>query len=331
MIEFAYPLFLLLLPLVALMGYRRLKAPGGVALRFSHVHRLQAASRAHRSRWMGALPLLRLISLILLVVAIARPRSGSQITEIKSEGIDIVIALDTSGSMQAIDVTPGDQGQKDRLRAAVEVAATFVEGRQADRIGLVVFGESAYTQCPLTLDYGVLTAFLAQAEVGMAGDGTAIGSAIGVSTNRLKGLESTSQIVILITDGRNTAGRIPPMEAAKAAAALGVKVYTIGVGSNNAYIPVDTILGRQLVPQPVDLDEDTLKAIAEETEGRYFRAANQQALIKTLALIDELERTEVLVEEHMEYTELYPFLLWPALLLLLLEVTLANTRLRRLP
>lgn len=331
MIDFASPWFLLLLLVVARWGYVQLHSAPTAALRYSSVARIKASQPKYPRNPFHILTIIRLMALVLLVMALARPRAGERQSQVKSEGIDILIALDTSGSMRAVDLTSGSDKNRNRMDVAKQVAKEFVQGRTTDRIGLVVFGQEAYTQCPLTLDYGVLTSFLDRAAIGMAGDGTALGSAIGVGTSRLKAVPGKSRVMILVTDGRNTAGRIPPVEAARAAAAFGVKIYTVGVGSDNAFLPVDTLLGKQLIPQPLDLDEDTMKAIAERTGGRYFRATDAESLRQTYETIDALERTEVKIEEHMEYTELYPWLVWPGLLLLLAEMALAQTRLRRLP
>lgn len=331
MISLASPWLLLLALPVFWWAWRALKPRFGAALQYSSLQSVRAAAKRQRAWPLRILVFLRTAALLCLVMALARPQSGEKISQIKSEGVDIVVALDTSGSMKAIDAAGKGAKDANRLEIAKAVAREFIQGRSADRIGLVVFGEEAFTQCPLTLDYGVLMAFLDRAEIGMAGEGTAIGSAIGVATNRLRGAKGASKVMILVTDGRNTAGRIPPLEAARAAEAFGVKIYTIGIGSDNAYMPVDTIIGRQLIAQPMDLDEETLEAIAEATHGRYFRATDAESLRRTWEMIDQLERTEVEVEEHMEYTELFHLFAMAALTLLSIEALLANTRLRKLP
>jgi Ca-activated chloride channel family protein len=212
------------------------------------------------------------------------------------------------------------------------VVHDFIQGRNNDRIGMVVFGAEAFTQCPLTLDYGVLLSFLDRVEIGMAGDSTAIGSALSVCVKRLKDLQSKSKVVILLTDGRNNAGSIDPETAAGMAHTFGIKVYTIGVGTEGK-VPflVDTIIGKQAVYQRVDLDEAILKKIASATGGTYFKATNTEALAEIYRQIDRMEKTTVETKEYTEYRELFhPFLL-AGLALLLLEVGLTNTRLRRIP
>jgi Ca-activated chloride channel family protein len=197
---------------------------------------------------------------------------------------------------------------------------------------MVVFGEEAFTQCPLTLDYGVLLNFLDQVEIGMAGDSTAIGSALGTCVKRLKDLKSKSKVVILLTDGRNNAGRVSPETAAEIAKTFNIKTYTIGVGKEGeAPFLVDTIFGKKYVYQRVDLDEETLKGIAEITGGTYFKATNTRALEEIYDQIDKLEKTKVEVKEYMEYQELFHWFLLSGLACILLEMVLANTRFRKIP
>jgi Ca-activated chloride channel family protein len=197
---------------------------------------------------------------------------------------------------------------------------------------MVVFGQEAFTQCPLTLDYGVLLSLLDSVKIGMAGDSTAIGSALGICVKRLKDLKSKSKVIILLTDGRNNSGTLGPATAAEVAKAYNIKTYTIGVGSEGeAPFLVDSFFGKQYVYQKVDLDEKTLKEIARVTDGKYFRATNTKALEKIYQQIDEMEKTEVKIKEYMEYEELFMYFLIPGLCLLLLEVLLANTRLRKIP
>jgi len=274
---------------------------------------------------------LRCLAIALFVIALARPQSGTKASEVLTEGIDIVLCLDTSGSMQALDFKWENERQN-RLQVVKKVVSDFIKGRKNDRIGMVVFGEEAFTQCPLTLDYGVLLSFLDQVKIGMAGDSTAIGSALGTCVKRLKELKSKSKVVILLTDGRNNAGRVSPETAAKIAKTFNIKTYTIGVGTEGE-VPflVDTIFGKKYVYQRVDLDEDTLKEIANITGGKYFKATNTKALEEIYNQIDKLEKTKVEVKEYMEYEELFGWFLLPALACILLEIVLANTRFRKIP
>jgi Ca-activated chloride channel family protein len=274
---------------------------------------------------------IRCLAVSLIIMALARPQSGIKSTEIITEGVDIMLCLDTSGSMQALDFK--DAGKRaDRLHVVKKVVSDFIRGRKNDRIGMVVFGEEAFTQCPLTLDYGVLLSFLDSVKIGMAGDSTAIGSALAVCVKRLKDLQSKSKVIVLLTDGRNNTGTISPGTAADIAKAYGIKTYTIGVGTEGeAPFLVDSFFGKQYVYQKVDLDEDTLKKIAKKTGGIYFRATNTEALKNIYKQIDEMEKTEVKIKEYMEYEELFMYFLIPGLCLVLLEAVSANTRLRKIP
>jgi Ca-activated chloride channel family protein len=278
-----------------------------------------------------ALVVLRCLALALFIMALARPQSGIKSTEVTTEGIDIMLCIDTSGSMRALDFkTGGERGT--RLEAVKKVVSDFIAGRKNDRIGMVVFGQEAFTQCPLTLDYGVLMSLLDSAEIGMAGDATAIGSALGICVKRLKELEAQSKVVILLTDGRNNTGTVSPSTAADIARTYGIKVYTIGVGSRGeAPFLVDSFFGKRYIYRRVDLDEETLKEIADKTGGTYFRATNTDALEKIYQKIDEMEKTEVTVKEYTEYEELFMYFLIPGLIILLGEVVLSHTRLRKIP
>lgn len=274
---------------------------------------------------------IRCVVLLLVVAALARPQLGNRRTEILSEGVDIVLAIDTSGTMQALDFV-ADGKRATRLTAVKSVVKDFVGARKADRIGMVVFGTHAFLQCPLTLDHGVLLDFLERAEVGMAGEYTAIGSAIALGASRLKDTPGKDKVIILLTDGINNRGKVSPELAADIARKLGIKVYTIGVGSKGkAPFLVRTVLGNRLRYENVPLDEGTLEKVAEKTGAHYFRATDTGALGKIYAEIDEMEKTEVKVKEYTEYFELYPWLVLPALALAAAEFALRNTRLRRIP
>ncbi len=278
----------------------------------------------------------RLLALGLMIVALARPQSGVSSTDVESEGIDIILALDISGSMLAVDMTSERRGASrqdvDRLDVSKQAARDFIDGRQADRIGLVVFAGHALTQCPPTLDYQVLQQFLAEVEVGQIEDGTAIGTALVTSVNRLRESEAKSRVVILLTDGANNAGTVDPITAAKVAKAIGVKIYTIGAGrEENARFPVETFFGRQYVRQYSPIDEETLEKIASIGDGRYFRATSPEKLTEIYKEIGEMEKTRVETKQYVEYSELAQSLVFPAFVLLLLEGLLSHAALRRLP
>ena len=275
---------------------------------------------------------LRVGALFLLILALARPQGGSVSREVTSDGVDILLVADTSGSMRALDLFIGDE-RAPRLDVAKKVIRQLVDGREGDRIGLVVFGDEALIQCPTTVDYGVLLQTLDAVKIGMAGGSTAIGVAIGTATSSLMPLPGDSKVMILLTDGKNETGLLDPVQAARAAATYGIKIYTIGVGTQGeAPIPVQGLLGGTHYRYvPVELDEPTLKAIADSTGGRYYRADSTETLEKIFQIINELERTEVEVKEFTDYEELYRGALWPALLLLLLELVLRATWLRTLP
>jgi Ca-activated chloride channel family protein len=281
-----------------------------------------------RVRASRLLPWLRLLALILLVVALARPRKGESEVQVTSEGIDIVIALDISGSMKAEDFQPHN-----RLFVAKREAKRFIEGRTSDRIGLVVFASNSYTQCPLTTDYHVLQALIDDVSFGDIQDGTAIGMAIANGVNRLKDVPGKSRILIVLTDGQNNSGAIDPVTAAELARSVGVRIYTVGVGAEEeAPYPVDDpMLGRHYVYMPAQIDEETLQTIAQSTGGEYFRATDAEALAQIYQRIDQLEKTKVETREWVNYSEFGSYLVLPALALVLLEAVLGASILRRLP
>ncbi|MCK4412450.1 MAG: VWA domain-containing protein [Candidatus Eisenbacteria sp.] len=323
-------LLLLLLPLGALLWLRvRRSLSGGIGFATPPGG---ALSGGWRARLAGGLPVLRLVVLALLILVLAGPRLGRTQVTSHAEGIDIVLALDISGSMRALDFPPGD-----RLAAAKEVARRFIEGRAedraGDRIGLVVFAADSYTQCPLTTDYGVLLRLLEAIQIGDIPDGTAIGMAIGNALNRLKGLPGESRVVVLLTDGINNTGVLDPLTAAGLARSLGVRVYTIGAGTKGKapYPFEDPVFGRRVRHVEVDLDEGTLQAIADSTGGLYFRATDRGSLERIYDRIDALEKTRVEMEEFVEYRDIGGLLLWPVVLLVLLELLLATTWLRTVP
>ncbi len=328
--RFEDPLVLVLaLGLIPLVFFA-MRGGGTASVKFPALGRLrevvgQAAAIHH-------IPLaIRCLILLLVIAALARPQLGNKRSEVLSEGLDIVLAIDTSGTMGALDFQA--RGERiTRLNAVKSVVKDFVEGRRGDRIGMVVFGTHAFLQCPLTLDHGVLLSFLDKASIGMAGEYTAIGSAIALSSSRLKETPGKEKVVILLTDGINNRGRISPELASDIAKKLGIKVYTIGVGSKGkAPFLVKTLLGDRLRYENVPLDEGTLKKVAENTGARYFRATDTEALEAIYEEIDTMEKTEVKVKEYTEYFELYPWLALPALALAAIELVLRNTWLRRIP
>ena len=320
-------LFFLMIPFLTIRGKGKQQA----TISYSSIDTLQAI-RSARVEILSILPLvLRMIAISLLVLSLARPQEGYKSTEILSVGVDIMLALDTSGSMQALDFIK-DEKRDTRLAMVKDVVSQFIDNRPNDRMGMVVFGSEAYTQCPLTLDQGILKSFLSKLDIGMAGDSTAIGSAIGIAVKRLKDLESKSKVIILLTDGQNNAGSLPPLQAAQTAKAFGIKIHTIAVGTHGkAPFLVNSIFGQRYVYQQVDIDEDTLKKISDLTGGQYFRATDLESLKTIYKQIDEMEKSEVKVIDHSEYTELFHYFLIPGLLILLLEILLSNTVLRRIP
>lgn len=318
---------LAVLPLVLLATGRR--RYGSITYPTFRAVRQLARSISSRIQYI---PLaMRAVALLLIVCALARPQLGNKSTERLSEGVDIMLALDTSGTMKALDfVTHGQRVS--RLDAVKGVVNEFIAGRQTDRIGMIVFGTNAFLQCPPTLDHGVLLDFLKLTEVGVAGEYTAIGSAIALSVARLKDLPGKEKVVILLTDGINNRGNVSPETAARIAKSLGVKIYTIGVGTKGkAPFLVSTVLGDQLQYEYVPLDEDTLENVAKETGGAYFRATDTEALKSIYEQIDNMEKVEVRVKEYTEYYELYPWFVFPALALVSLELMLRNTLCRHIP
>jgi len=277
---------------------------------------------------------LRLAVVALLMLAMARPQTGRSQTQVRTEGIDIVLVLDTSGSMQALDLDADRPiaERRNRLDVARSVVEEFIQKRDDDQIGLVVFGNEAFTQCPLTLDHGILATFLDQVEIGMAGDGTAIGSAVGTAVKRLKDSKAKSKVLILLTDGRNNAGILSPKKAAEVAQTFGVKIYAIGAGTRGqAPFIVEGLFGPQVTYQNVEIDEDTLKDMAQRTGGAYYRAEDQEALRSIYERIDQLEKTEITMNTFMEYNERFRWFVLPALGLLVLEAALLGTRFRKIP
>jgi len=271
--------------------------------------------------------LFRAAALALVVIALARPQTGPRGKNRSVEGLDIQLVIDTSGSMRAQDFELGGR-RPTRLDVVKAVIEDFVMTRLDDRIGLVVFGTEAFTQAPLTLDHQLLQEFLKHIEISMAGDATAIGDGLATAVKRLKDTDSKGKIVILLTDGANNAGRIDPVTAAEAAKALGIRVYTIGVGSRGK-VPI-TINGRTTQVE-VDIDEALLEKISQMTDGRFYRATDTQALIDVYRAIDKLEKTAARAPVRDVRRELFASFLWPALILLGLDILFGATRRRVVP
>ncbi|MEM8600476.1 MAG: VWA domain-containing protein [Bacteroidota bacterium] len=322
---FAYPWLLLLLlavPVLAWLGRRRATA----GLLFSETAAAEGVPPTLWARLAWLPGALLLGALALSIVALARPQERDVTREQYAEGIDIVLVLDVSTSMKADDFYPN------RFQAAKAVAAEFIDGRLSDRIGLVVFAAQAYTQAPLTLDYGFLKQMLGEVRMGVIEDGTAIGTAIATGTARLRDADTPSKVMVLLTDGQNNRGEIDPGTAAEVAEALGVKIYAIGVGSETGgVVRQQTPFGGTRRVPALQVDEETLRAVAEKTGGRYFRARDAEALRQIYAEISELERTEIQERVYVDVDERYALFLRPALFLLLLSVVLGTTRLLRVP
>ena len=329
---FKDPWVLLLIPIIAAMFYvvERRRRPASV--RFSSKQLVARLPVSWKVRLRHLPVILRGIVLVLFLAALAGPRSVLQETVHESEGIDIVLAIDASGSMAAEDFTIGGQ-RYNRLDIIKSVVTQFIAGRSGDRIGLVTFAALAYTVCPLTTDYAWLTTNLERVRLGMIADGTAIGSAINSSLTRLKGSDAKSKVIILLTDGNNNAGEIDPMTAARAAQALGVKIYTIGAGTKGlAPFPMQDIWGRKVYQQVrIDIDEKMLQEIAAATGGKYFRATDTESLRAIYGAIDALEKTKIKQSGYFEYEDLFGFVLLAALGILAAELILSNTILLKIP
>ncbi len=322
-------LLLLLLPLLLYFYIRTYRGRQG-SVQFSDTGTLRRAKSPLWTKLRHSLIVLKILGLGCLVAAMARPQAGREIRELSAEGIDIMLTLDVSSSMEIDDL---DQGNKSRLSIAKEVVADFIGGRYSDRIGMVVFAGESFTQCPLTLDYDVLLKFLQGVEIAdESWDGTAVGMALINACNRLRDSTAKSQVVILLTDGVNNAGEIEPLTAADIAAAVGIRVYTIGVGSDGTIRrPVRGIFGTRYQAVQVEIDEETLREVAERTGGKYYRATSEEKLEAIYNEIGELEATEIKSEVHVDHAERFSYFLWSGLILLLGEMLLADTRFRRLP
>jgi Ca-activated chloride channel family protein len=328
MFRFAHPYLLSLLALVPLVAWYALRRGRRRSVAYSSLDLMLTAGLEAPVWKRHAVLALRLAVLSLVIVGLARPQTGRSKHTTYAEGIDIMLVLDTSGSMQAQDFEP-----KNRLHVAKEVVKEFIAKRTQDRIGLVVFAADAITQCPLTLDYALLTKLVDAVDFGMLEDGTAIGVALATACNRLRTSDTKSRVAIVLTDGQNNAGMVDPITAARVAASLGIKVYTIGVGTRGrAPMPIDDpVFGRRLVSVEVDIDEDSLMKIAKLTGGEYFRATDREELSAIYDQINQMEKSKVESETFVEYTDRFLWFVIPALGLLVLELGLGETVLRETP
>jgi Ca-activated chloride channel homolog len=327
----ADPWFLILLALIPLLIWRylRRRREGEGSLRFGSTLALEGVHPSWTVLARHVLFGINMVALALLIIAMARPQKGTEEEEYLTEGVDIVVALDASGSMAAEDFTP-----LNRFFVAKRVTRGFVESLRHDRAGLVVFAAKAVTRCPLTLDYGVLLAILDHIELGTIEDGTAIGNALATCLNRLRESKAKSRVIILVTDGNNNRGEVQPLDAAKIAHSLGVKIYTVGVGSQGrARFPVtDPSTGQKAyVDLPVEIDENSLTQIAEISGGIYYRATDTPSLEKIFDDIGRLEKTKIEVKTYTHYNEQFVNLLFPALALVLAGTVAAFTRFKKVP
>ena len=318
-------LLVLLAPMIAYYIYRTLQ--GGAAIRISTIEGVRRAPRTLRY-WLRHAPfVLRCAAFVLLVVALARPQDVDEQRRSSAEGIDIMLAVDVSGSMLARDFKP------DRITAAKEVAGRFIADRYGDRLGLVVFAGEAFTQSPLTTDQSTLQTMLSRIRSGIIEDGTAIGNGLATAINRLRESDAKSKVIILLTDGVNNRGEIAPLMAADIAADMGIKVYTIGVGTRGKapYPVVDMFGNMSFQPMDVEIDEKTLEGIAGGTGGRYVRATDNDKLQSIYDEINQLEKSKVEVTDYTVYHERFLALLLAALGVLLLEFVFSNIILKRIP
>ncbi|HEY5297834.1 MAG TPA: VWA domain-containing protein [Verrucomicrobiae bacterium] len=330
---FAHPYFLLLLLLLPLLAWLKGKRGSPPAFLYSSLKLVEGLTSVRRSRAGNFLAALRWLALALFIIALAQLRLTKSQTTVKASGIDIVIALDMSGSMISEDFVVNGE-RVNRFNMARSVLKKFINERPNDRIGLVVFATQAFIAAPPTLDHDFLQENLDRLEIGdINQNSTAIGDGLVTSVNRLRDLKAKSKIVILATDGQNNSGKIDPLAAADAAATLGIKIYTVGIGEQGS-APMPVFMNGQKVGYqnvPVDVDEATLQKIADKTGGKYYRADNAKKFQEIYAEINKLEKTEAVINKFTQFKELFPWFVAGGLLLLLLEIILAQTLFRRLP
>ena len=321
--EFFY-LFLLLIPLIGWYIWRNKKL--GASLQFSSLMGFARIPKNWKYYFRHSVFVSFLLSLSFLIAALARPQSSNSWQNVTTEGIDIVIALDISSSMLAMDFQPN------RIEAAKDVAIKFISGRPNDKIGLVVFSGESFTQCPLTTDHAAVVNLFTNIESGMIEDGTAIGNGLATAVSRLKESNAVSKVIILLTDGENNRGEIAPVTAAELAKTYGIRVYTIGVGTiGNAPYPIQTPFGVQVRDVEVKIDEATLQKIAETTDGKYFRATNNNKLAEIYKEIDKLEKSKIDVTQYSKKDEQYLRFALLGTLFLILAVALKTTIFRNIP
>lgn len=330
MFRFEDPLFFLFLLFIPLMILYFFKNKGGMKIQYSSLKVIKAIKSPNKSFGQYFLLFLRLVAVILIIVSLARPQIHEKVTEVISSGIDIMLVLDTSGSMRTKDYSISGRGET-RLDIVKDVVYSFIKKRPGDRIGMVVFGTFAFTQCPVTLDHDMLINFIKDIHIGVAGESTAIGSAVGVAVKRLKDIKAKSKIIILLTDGRSNAGKIAPLTSAELAKTYDIKIYTIGVGSSKtrSHSFGGGFYGYNTGGS--SLDAKTLQKMATITGGKYFVAYDTEELKKIYSTINQLEKTKIKVKEYGKNTELYLSFLIPGFLLLLLELLLANTIFSKIP
>ena len=330
MFRFASPLFLLLFVAVGLILFFKFRNKNRHHIK---VASLKGIDKNHSLMvtLSKLVVILKIAAVIFLILALARPQFGDKKINVTTEGVNIILALDLSESMRALDFKK--EGRiVTRLEAVKGVVLDFIMKREGDRIGMVVFGSNAFTQLPLTRDYNTIAFILDRLKIGSAGPRTAIGDAIGISLKRLEDIKSKSNIIILLTDGKSNSGELSWKDAVKIAANRGVKIYTIGVGSKGkAPFLVNDLFGQRYVYQKVDVDLEALKIIAEQTQADFFQARDLKSLGKIYEIIDNLEKTKVDVDKWVEYKEFYPWFLLPGLILLLFYILLSNTRFLKVP
>lgn len=329
---FKTPWILILIPVVVPFMIWRNRNARPPSVRFPSRHLVLPLPRSWKTRFMGILFILRVLTVVLFIVALSGPRAVREETKYHFEGIDIMLVLDASRSMAAEDFSLLGK-RYNRLEISKKVVEEFVDGRQHDRIGLVVFSGLAYTVCPLTKDYVWLKENLKRIEFDLIKDGTAIGSATSTALIRLRESDAKSKVIILLTDGVNNAGTVDPLEAAHASAAYGVRIYTIGAGTKGyAPYPVEDVFGRTRYQQVItDVDEDTLREMARVSGGQYFRATDTASLRQIYKEIDQMEKTPFEETGYRDYKELFPYALAAALMLLGVELLLSHTVWLRIP
>ena len=330
--SFTHPWLLLLLLGIPVLAWLKGKFGGTAAVTFSTTSMLAEIGSRQRNRAGALLAGLSYLALALFIIALARPQLGRVTTRVQATGVDIMLVLDVSRSMLAEDFTIGNS-RANRIDAVKIVTEQFIRERPNDRIGIVAFAGRPYLVSPLTLDHDWLIRNLERLRIGLVEDGTAIGSAIAAAANRLKDKEAKTKLIVLLTDGDNNAGKVQPLTAAEAAKALGIRIYTIGAGTEGeAPFPLQNAFGRTVYRNVlVKFDEKTLEGIATITNGQYFRATDTDSLRKIFSEIDKMEKTKIEVERTAQYRDLFHYFLIPGIACLLLEILLSQTVWRRLP